>query len=156
MAPLPAPPVVQPLHVALPDGGDVSGSTTIPGVPPAASLDMPSSLSSNDSLTLTWPRVAGAIAYDVSVSLKGSLVFEAFADTSIVLSTRTKTSNGSLAFYPGFTHQIVVSAVDVNYYDYYRHSSDLFTGSGPISHLDGAVGVFGSIVPIASGMVTVH
>jgi len=117
---------------------------------------MPSSLSSNDSLTLTWPRVAGAIAYDVSVSLKGSLVFEAFADTSIVLSTRTKTSNGSLAFYPGFTHQIVVSAVDVNYYDYYRHSSDLFTGSGPISHLDGAVGVFGSIVPIASGMVTVH
>lgn len=144
------------LHVALPDGREVSGSTTVPGVPPVANVPMPSSLSSKDSLALAWPRVAGAIAYDVSVSLKGSLVFEAFADTSIVLSTRTRTSNGGLAFSPGFTQQIVVSAVDVNYYDYYRRSSDLFTGSGPISHLDGAVGVFGSIVPIASGAVTVH
>lgn len=143
------------LRITLPDGRAVTGSTTIPSVMASANLNVPASLSSADSLPLAWPRVAGASAYDVSVSLHGSLVFEAFTDTSIVLSTRTQTSNGGRAFYAGNTHEIVVSAVDANFYDYYRRSSDLFTGSGPISRLDGAVGVFGSIVPIGSGTVTV-
>lgn len=144
------------LRIALADGRVVTGSTTIPAAPPTVSLNMPASLSSNDSLALAWPRVAGAVAYDVSVSLDGVLTFDAFADTSIVLSTKTRTLNGGIVLYSGSTHQIVVSAVDVNYYDYYRRSSDFFTGSGPISHLDGAVGVFGSMVPIASGTVTVQ
>jgi hypothetical protein len=143
------------LHVTLPDGREVTGSTTVPSAVSGVRVSVPASLTSTDSLTLAWPRVAGAIAYDVSVSMRGSLVFETFADTSIVLSTRTEGSNGHHPLYAGSTHQIVVSAVDANFYDYFRRSSDLFTGSGPISHLDGAVGVFGSIVPIASGTVTV-
>ena len=144
------------LRIALADGRVVTGSTTIPAAPATANLNLPASLSSNDSLALAWPRVAGAIAYDVSVSFKGWPTFDAFADTSIVLSTKTRTSSGGSAFYAGATYQIVVSAVDVNYYDYYRRSSDFLTGSGPISHLDGAIGVFGAIVPIASGTVTVQ
>jgi hypothetical protein len=142
------------LHVTLADGREATGSTTIPGAP-RVNLDLPASLERTDSLVLAWPRVAGAIAYDVSVSLSGFLVYETFADTSIVLSnTRTLTGHGGL--YSGSANRIIVSAVDANYYDYYRRGSDPLTGAGPITHLTGAVGVFGSIVRIGSGTVTVR
>jgi hypothetical protein len=143
------------LRITLPDGREVSGSTMIPGAPPPVSFDLPASLAATDSLVLAWPRVTGAIAYDVSVSLSGFLVYETFADTSIVLSNgRTATGRGGL--YSGSANHILVSAVDANYYDYYRRGSDPLTGAGPITHLTGAVGVFGSVVPIASGTLTVR
>ncbi len=34
------------------------------------------------------------------------------------------------AFVRGLTHQLVVAAVDQNYFDYYRRESDIFTGAG--------------------------
>jgi hypothetical protein len=35
----------------------------------------------------------------------------------------------------------------MNYYDYYRAQSDPFAGAAP-SHLVGAIGVFGAVVPL--------
>jgi len=51
-------------------------------------------------------------------------------------------------FVPGFRQEISTAAVDTNYFDYYRSSNNPFTGTGLINHLDGAVGLFGSIVPL--------
>jgi Domain of unknown function (DUF4249) len=143
------------LHITLPDGREVTGSTTIPGSTPHAILNLPPSFSRGESLSLAWSRVADASAYEVSIS-SSRTSYDAFADTSIVLPWTTESTNGSSAFAPGLAHQIVVSAVDVNYYDYYRRTSDFFTGAGPITHLTGAVGVFGSIVPLGSGTLIVR
>lgn len=143
------------LHITLPDGREVTGSTTIPGSTPRAILNLPSTFSRGESLSLAWSRVVGASGYEVSIS-SSRTSYDAFADTSIVLPWTTESTNGSSAFAPGLAHQIVVSAVDANYYDYYRRTSDFLTGAGPITHLTGAVGVFGSIVPLGSGTLMVR
>jgi hypothetical protein len=143
------------LHITLPDGREVTGSTTLPGSTPDAALTLPQTFTRDQSLALSWPRVAGAGAYDLSVS-SSRTSYEAFTDTSIVLPGTAESSNGDIAFFPGFVHQIVVSAVDANYYDYYRRSSDILTGAGPITRLTGAIGVFGSLVPLASGSLMVR
>ena len=44
--------------------------------------------------------------------------------------------------------------MDRDYYDYYRRGRDLFTNGGPLVHLTGAVGVSGSIVPLAADTIT--
>ena len=49
-----------------------------------------------------------------------------------------------------------MSAVDSNYYDYYSRSADFFTGVGPVNHLSGGVGVFGSIVELKVRNVAVR
>jgi hypothetical protein len=51
-------------------------------------------------------------------------------------------------FVPGFIQTVSTAAVDTNYFDYYRSFNNPFTGSGIINHIDGGVGVFGSIVPL--------
>lgn len=142
------------LHITLPDGREVTGSTMMPASTPGASLNLPATLARAESLNLEWPRVAGASAYSVAIS-SARLTFELFADTTIVLPGTTKTSDGTDAFVPGAV-RVVVSAVDANYYDYYRRGSDVLTGAGPISRLNGAVGVFGSIAPLGGGTVMVR
>lgn len=144
------------LHVTLPDQREVTGSTTIPSSTPRAVLAVPATLTrANESLSLAWPRVTGATAYDVSISSARSS-YTVFADTAVVLRGTAENSDGTPAFVAGLAHRITVSAVDANYYDYYRRGSDLFTGTGPISRLNGAIGVFGSIVPLASATVDVR
>jgi Domain of unknown function (DUF4249) len=144
------------LDITLPDGRKVSGSTTMPASTPRAVLGLPPSFSrATDTLALAWSPVAGAAAYEVSISSEWAS-FNAFADTALVLKGDVRNSGGSAIFVSGVVSQIVVSAVDANYYDYYRRASDPLTGSGPIMRLTGAVGVFGSIVPIASGTLSVR
>jgi hypothetical protein len=58
-------------------------------------------------------------------------------------------------FIPGFRQDVLVAAVDSNFYDYYRTNNDPFTGSGIISRIDGGIGLFGSIVTMTSGTITV-
>jgi hypothetical protein len=50
---------------------------------------------------------------------------------------------------------MLVAAVDSNFYDYYRTGNDPFTGSGLISRVVGGVGLFGSLVTISTGTITV-
>ena len=52
-------------------------------------------------------------------------------------------------FEPGSQTTVLVSAVDINYYQYYRVLSDPLSAAAP-SHLTGALGVFGSVVPIVA------
>jgi hypothetical protein len=136
------------LRVAAPDGRVVSGATTLPN----AIVDSDSGTASSfdkarDTVSLTWPRVQSARGYEVLVH-SPVVDFSTFTDTSVVLTGATQSSGGVVAFSRGYTNQVVVSAVDANYYDYYRRGTDPFTGTGAIIHLDGGVGLFGSIVEI--------
>lgn len=98
--------------------------------------------------------LAGASSYEVLIRSSRS-VFAVFTDTSIML-TGNSTFNGNSAFTTGLTHQLVVSAVDANYYDYYRRNSDPFTAVGVSNHLEGGIAVFGSIVEIDRLAIVVH
>ena len=58
-------------------------------------------------------------------------------------------------FIPGFRQDMVVAAVDSNFYDYYRTNNDPFTGSGIINRISGGIGLFGAFVTLNSGTLTV-
>lgn len=132
------------LYVRTPVGEVVTGTTTIPG--PSRLTTLPPTLffKLRDTLRLSWPRVPGAAAYEIVVR---SGAYRTFTDTSVVLAGTALTIAGDEVFPAGNPADVVVSAVDANYYDYYRAQSDPFAGAAP-SRLTGAVGVFGSIAPI--------
>lgn len=133
------------LHAVLRTGETVDGETIIPRTSPTAVVTSATLNLQTDSLRLAWPRVAGAKAYEVRVrSNRGTYIV--FADTSIVLPGSG--TIGRPIFFAGEEHEVVVSAVDDNYYQYYRLDSDPFTGTALPTSLLGAQGVFGSLVPI--------
>jgi hypothetical protein len=143
------------LRVVVPDGREVTGATTIPNASPNSAAPTAMTLDrSRDTLRLDWARVNGASAYEVFVSSSRTRS-AVFTDTSVALLARAQNNDGASVFVAG-ANTVVVSAVDQNYYDYFRHASDPYTGTGVISHLSGGLGVFGSIVPIASRSVTVR
>ena len=136
------------LRIRTPAGEQVTGTTVMPG-PAQLALDPPRIFFRlHDTLRLTWPRVPGAASYEVIVRRSHSGdVYRAFADTAYTTAGTALTIAGEEIFPRGEDVDVVVSAVDANYYDYYRSQSDPFAGAAP-SHLAGAVGVFGAIVPI--------
>jgi hypothetical protein len=135
------------LRVTTPDGREVSGMTTIPNAVLGTASTTQTIDRERDTVRMNVPRVAGASAYEVLVSSsRNRATF--FSDTAVTIPG-SASGNGSMIFGPGTTHVLIVSAVDQNYYDYFRRASDPWTSSGLISHLDGAIGVFGSIVPLA-------
>jgi hypothetical protein len=58
-------------------------------------------------------------------------------------------------FFPGFTQPVTVSAVDSNYYDWYRSHNDPLSGEGLIDRVAGGLGVFGSLVRLRFDSVRV-
>ena len=137
-------------------GEEVTGTTTMPG--PAQPTQDPTRIffRLRDTLRLSWPRVPGAASYEVIIRTpRFSEDYRTFADTVFTLPGTALTIAGDEIFQRGQDASVVVSAVDVNYYDYYRSQSDPFAGAAP-SHLTGAVGVFGSIVPIYATQLLVR
>ena len=139
------------LRLTTPDGREVRGATTIPN----AVLDTASTTQTiqpgRDTIRMNVPNVDGASAYEVFASWRNRAAF--FSDTAVSLPG-PGTGGGIVFGAP--PRVVVVSAVDQNYYDYFRRASDPWTGSGLISHLDGAIGVFGSIVPVLRVQVVVR
>lgn len=143
------------LHVRAPSGEEVSGTTTIPATPPVVDIPARVFFRDRDTLHLSWAQVAGARRYEVLVEAESSSPqYRVFTDTSVVIPGTVLTILGDRVFDLG-TVYVVVSAVDANYYDYYRAQSDPLAGAPP-SNLTGAVGVFGSIVPILFGTLNVR
>jgi hypothetical protein len=135
------------LHVRTTLGDEVSGTTTIP-VDTQQFIRLPRRVfvRAQDTLRLTWSRAPGARSYEVAIGLPQTGVHQIFTDTTITVPGSALTPLGDNIF-PIGPVEVLVSAVDANYYDYYRAQSDPFAGAPP-SHLTGAVGVFGSVVPI--------
>jgi hypothetical protein len=144
----------------VPDERIVSGHTTIPNTTPVSLAAPEQRLRlEDDTVHIRWTRVPAARGYEVAVLgvRPGIFVPTAFfADTSVDLTANSQTMGGDRLFTPSLMHKVAVSAVDSNYYDYYRRESDTFTGVGLISHLEGADGMFGSIVPIAARLLNVY
>jgi hypothetical protein len=137
------------LHVKLASGEDVTGATTVPASQPVAPPGASEPFSAaTDTLVLSWPTVQGAGGYEVRVQSAAG-VYALFADTSAALPGNLTSLEGKAVFAPGLDHAVTVSAVDANYYRYYRSSSDEFTGTAVQGNLTGAQGVFGSIVVVA-------
>jgi hypothetical protein len=137
------------LHITLTTGEDVTGTTTIPLAQPVSSPGAADLFNTaTDTLRLTWPAVEGAAGYEVRVQSSAG-VYALFVDTTVALPGTIRSLDGRAAFAPPLTAQVTVSAVDANYYRYYRTSSDEFTGVAVQGNLTGAQGVFGSIVVVA-------
>jgi uncharacterized protein DUF4249 len=159
------------LRVVVPDGRTVTGRTTIPNaVPSTTALPTQTIDRTRDTVSIQWPRVAGARSYQVFVHSRVS-TYTVFGDTSVALPGTAESTNGnsarckavsipatiacSFAFVSGLTHQLAVIAVDENYFDYYRSTSDFSSVTGLVMHLDGGIGVFGSVVTVAAGTIVV-
>ena len=65
----------------------------------------------------------------------------------MTIAGTARTLDDDPVFASGFRAVVVVSAVDDNYYTYFRTTVDPFAGAPP-SKLTGALGVFGSIAPV--------
>lgn len=136
------------LHVEVPDGRVVTGATTIPTAiaAPDAGSPQPFSLS-HDTVRFAWHPVPGARGYALSISSDLG-THTLLSDTAIDFTFETLDMANMGNFQITAIQHVVLSAVDTNYYDYFRSHTDFFTGAGLISHLDGAVGVFGSLVEL--------
>ena len=104
---------------------------------------------SADTVSLEWPASPNARAYFVRVETPfGPRQF-------FTQSTRVRLP-GDLrnvdlkvlphVFIPGFPQAVTVSAVDANYYDWYRTHNDALSATGLVNRVQGGIGVFGSLV----------
>lgn len=103
----------------------------------------------NDTLFLTWPRAARARSYYVRVETPFGPRSFFTADTSVRLTGGLRNVNLTTlrhVFIPGFPQAVTVSAVDSNFYDWYRTANDELSGEGLINRVEGGLGVFGSLV----------
>lgn len=150
------------LRVETPDGGLVTGETTIPGARDVAVRSGPdSALAPGDELSLNRDRDTLRIAADPI--LARALQVEAspgpaldnfavylFTDTLGValpgnLVNPFEGDSGETVFRAGRAYKLSVAVTDTNYYDFVRSRTDPFTGRGFINHLQGGIGVFGSV-----------
>jgi hypothetical protein len=124
-----------------------------PGIAPDVLFDR-----TRDTIALSWPQVPGARSYFVRVETPfGPLSF--FTESTFVRlpGTLRNADVTSLphVFIPGFPQTVTVSAVDSNYYDWYRTRNDAISGEGLVSRVQGGIGVFGSLVRLRLDQVHV-
>jgi hypothetical protein len=147
------------LRVITATNDTITGTTTIPSAAPAGAPGFVPGFARGDTLRLSWPRVAGARGYEVGIyatlALDGQTdeaimsAYRVFTDTSVAIAgTAWSIETGDDAFPLGRRVTVVVTAVDENYHLYYRPKVDPLAGAPPSRLTGGAVGVFGSIVPI--------
>ncbi|MBL0940438.1 MAG: DUF4249 family protein [Gemmatimonadaceae bacterium] len=139
--------------------GVVTGSTTVPTTPGNAAPVAPRQFfRDSDSLFLHWGAVKGAARYEIRVESPNG-PFIAFVDSLEYLTAGSLTHTGTgrpRVFWPGLRQIISVSAVDRNYFDYYRSGSDELTTRGLITTLAGGHGVFGSVGRVIERLVDVR
>lgn len=140
-------------------GENVTAFTRVPQAPVRAFGALSRTINrDHDTLFIQWNRAPAARAYMVRVESPFGPFF-LFTDSTAVRLTpdlRNIFSNDfERVFIPGFRQDIVVGAVDSNFYDYYRTNNDPFTGSGIISRVEGGTGFFGSLVSLNNGTLTV-
>jgi hypothetical protein len=127
----------------------LEAETSVPAGTAAVTAQERSFDRSRDTLLLDWPASPTARSYYVRIETPfGPRWF--FTD-----STRVRLPGGLRnvdlevlphVFIPGFPQAVTVSAVDSNYYDWYRSHNDALSGTGLINRVRGGFGVFGSLV----------
>src|SRR6185503_14289810 len=96
-----------------------------------------------DTVVLNWQPVSRARTYAVRVESPHGPFFLFTDSTHLTLTGALRNlfaDDIPRVFVPGFRQQVTITAVDSNFYDYYRTQNDPFTGSGLISRIRGGIG----------------
>jgi hypothetical protein len=145
------------VHTA--DGDDLTAFTTVPAPQTTSSGGLTRAFNRDrDTLVVQWPSTPFARSYAVRIETPFGPFF-LFTD-SLRFRVTGELRNLFAAdlprvLIPGFRQDVLLAAVDSNFYDYYRTNNDPFTGSGIISRVSGGLGLFGSLVTLNTGSLTV-
>lgn len=130
-------------------GENLTAETSVPSGVAAAVADQRVFDRARDTVMLEWPAEPGARSYFVRIETP-------FGPRSFFTDSTRLRLGGELrnvdvqqlprVFIPGFPQAVTVSAVDSNYYDWYRTSNDAISGTGLVNRVQGGLGVFGSLV----------
>ena len=131
------------------NGELLSAATSVPEGAAIAAAESRVFDRSRDTLLVEWPATAGARSYFVRIETP-------FGPRSFFTESTRLRFTGDLrnvdvetlprVFYPGFPQAVTVSAVDSNYYDWFRSHSNSLSGTGLVNRVEGGLGVFGSLV----------
>jgi hypothetical protein len=127
----------------------LQAETEIPAALPARVAERRDFDRSRDTLSLVWPSAFRARAYYVRVETPfGPRAFFT-RDTTVRLTgdlRNVEVEGLPRVFFPGFPQAVTVSAVDSNYYDWFRSHNDEISGEGLVNRVRGGLGVFGALV----------
>ena len=132
-------------------GKTVTASTVVPRGTLAGPATVEPFNRDHDATKVSMPEVEFARGYFLRVDAPVSAFSVVTTDREVSITGDTRnlfTENLLRVFFPGFEQTLTVAAVDTNLYDYYRSRSDPFSGIGLINHVQGGLGVFGSIAVI--------
>ena len=137
------------LSVRTAKGEMLSAETSVPAGDPAGGAEHRVFDRARDTVLIEWPAAAGARSYFVRIETPfGPRTF--FTDSTRVRLTGELRNIEVMAlprvFIPGFPQAVTVSAVDSNFYDWYRTHNDALSGRGVVNRVAGGLGVFGSLV----------
>jgi hypothetical protein len=146
------------LSIAIAGQPTITGTTTVPNAIPTTTITTRTLpfLRLRDTLRMNLPRVPGAAGYRMLSSARHAAqpnfffpVVSVFTDTAVVLPGTLETVESEEQFFPAqMTVDIVALAVDDNYFTYFTTATDPFAGAPPTRLTGGAVGLFGSVVPL--------
>jgi hypothetical protein len=139
-------------------GEVLSAETSVPDGDAATSATFDTMDRTRDTLQLSWPASPTARSYFVRIETPyGPRSF--FTESTHVrfpgLLRNADVEELPHVFFPGFIQAVTVSAVDSNYYDWFRTHNDEISGEGLINRVSGGFGVFGSLVRLVFDSVTV-
>ena len=141
----------QPYHllVQTTGGETLSAVTSVPDGITSGVTYHPTFDRSRENLSVAWSASATAKSYFVRIETPYGPRQFFTQGTSITLPGMLR--NADVAelphvFFPGFVQTVTVSAVDSNYYDWFRTHNDVISGEGLVNRVTGGVGVFGSLV----------
>lgn len=137
------------LSVLTSKGEALSGETSVPGGVVAAVAQSRTFDRVRDTAFIEWPASLGARSYYVRIETPfGPRAF--FTDSTRVRLTgelrNVDIRSLPHVLIPGFPQSVTVSAVDSNFYDWYRTHNDPLSGAGLVNGVSGGFGFFGSLV----------
>ena len=146
------------LTVITTKGEQLTAETSVPDGTPVMSPVTDTLDRVVDALTLDWPASPTARSYYVRVENPyGPLTF--FTESTHVelpgMMRNTAPNNLPRLFFPGFTQAVTVSAVDSNFYDWYRTFNNELTVEGLVNRVSGGLGIFGALVRLRFDSVQV-
>ncbi len=147
------------LHIHTVDGDDLTAYTRIPLPEVTSTGGLTRTVNrDHDTVSIAWNAALKTRAYAMRVESPFGPFF-LFTDSlhaRITGDLRNLFANElQHVLIPGFHQDILVAAVDSNFFDYYRTNDDPFTGAGIISRINGGLGLFGSLVSMTNGTLTV-
>lgn len=147
------------LRIRTADGQNVTAFTRVPRADVRSTGALTQTMNrDHDILNVAWTPANSTRTYAIRIETPYGPFFVFTDSTRLRLSGNLRNLFADQlqhVFIPGFRQDVLVAAVDSNFYDYYRTNNDPFTGSGIISRINGGLGMFGSLVTMTSGTVSV-